>query len=223
MTKIGCVHRVPLFNNLACDERSEVQKLLYHKTFQKGEIIFSPDDPEQLSIVSAGAMKIYKLSKTGKEQLIRIVNEGEYDGENYLFGLSNNSLYGEAIKETKVCILYKSDFNKLINLYPQLSCKLLQLNAYKSLEVEKQLQLLAIDSIEDRLATYFSQLSLLSEVMTEETITIPVSLKELASYLATSPETISRKLRAFQEGGLINRKGKEIILFRSFWNKFDFL
>ena len=88
-----------------------------------------------------------------------IVNEGEYDGENYLFGLSNDSLYGEAIKETKVCILYKSDFNKLINLYPQLSCKLLQLNAYKSLEIEKQLQLLAIDSIEDRLATYISQLS----------------------------------------------------------------
>ena len=61
MTKIGCVHRVPLFNNLACDERSEVQELLYHKTFQKREIIFSPDDPEQLSIVSSGAMKIYKL------------------------------------------------------------------------------------------------------------------------------------------------------------------
>ena len=71
MTKIGCVHRVPLFNNLACDERSEVQELLYHKTFQKGEIIFSPADPEHLSIVSAGAMKMYKLSKTGKEQLIR--------------------------------------------------------------------------------------------------------------------------------------------------------
>lgn len=189
----------------------------------KREKLFFLDDPEQLSIISAGAMRIYKLSKTGKEQLIRVVNEGEYDGENYLFGLSNDSLYGEAIKETKVCILYKSDFNKLINLYPQLSCKLLQLNAYKSLEIENQLQLLAIDSIEDRLATYISQLSLPPEVMTEETITIPVSLKELASYLATSPETISRKLRAFQEERLINRNGKKIILFRSFWDKFDFL
>ena len=77
MTKIGCVHRVPLFNNLACDERSEVQELLYHKTFQKGEIIFSPDDPEQLSIVSAGAMKIYKLSKTGKEQLLSLIHISE--------------------------------------------------------------------------------------------------------------------------------------------------
>lgn len=58
MTKIGCVHRVPLFNNLSCDEQSKVQELLYHKTFKKGEIIFSPDDPEQLSIISAGAMRV---------------------------------------------------------------------------------------------------------------------------------------------------------------------
>jgi len=42
MTKIGCVHRVPLFNNLACDEQSKVQELLYHKTFKKGEIFFLP-------------------------------------------------------------------------------------------------------------------------------------------------------------------------------------
>lgn len=54
-------------------------------------------------------------------------------------------------------------------------------------------------------------------------MTIPFSLKELASYLATSPETMSRKLRAFQEEGLINRNGKKIILFRSFGDKFDFL
>ena len=200
MANIGCVHRVPLFSNLAKDEQSGVQNLLHHKTFQKGEIVFSPDSQEQLSIVSVGAMRIYKLSRTGKEQLIRIVREGEYDGENYLFGLTNETLYAEAIKETKVCILFKSDFNKLIELYPQLGCKLLQLNALKSLEVEKQLQLLAIDHIEDRLASYLSQLS-----------------------LATSPESISRKLKVFQEKGLINRKGKKIQLLKSFWEEFDFL
>ena len=209
MANIGCVHRVPLFSNLAKDEQSGVQNLLHHKTFQKGEIVFSPDSQEQLSIVSVGAMRIYKLSRTGKEQLIRIVREGEYDGE--------------AIKETKVCILFKSDFNKLIELYPQLGCKLLQLNALKSLEVEKQLQLLAIDHIEDRLASYLSQLSSLPTIIDNETVTVPVSMKELASYLATSPESISRKLKVFQEKGLINRKGKKIQLLKSFWEEFDFL
>ena len=51
MTKIGCVHRVPLFNNLACDEQSEVQELLYHKTFEKGEIIAKGSESQMLELL----------------------------------------------------------------------------------------------------------------------------------------------------------------------------
>ena len=98
MNKLGCLCKVPLFNPLTMNEKNNIQCLLHHKTCQKGELIFSPGDQEQLSIVASGAMRIYRISKTGKEQFIRIVKEGEYDGENYLFGLINDSLYGEAIK-----------------------------------------------------------------------------------------------------------------------------
>lgn len=88
--------------------------------------------------------------------------------------------------------------------YPQLSYRLLQLNACKTVAVEKQLQLLAFDRIEDRLALYLSQLSIAAKM--GELITLPISMRELANYLATSPETISRKLRDFQERQLITYK-----------------
>ncbi|EPE0985172.1 Crp/Fnr family transcriptional regulator [Listeria innocua] len=205
------------------NERNNIQCLLHHKTFHKGELIFSPGDQEQLSIISSGAMKIYRTSKTGKEQLIRIVKEGEYDGENYLFGLTNDSLYGEAVTKTEVCILYKTEFNKLIELYPQLSCRLLQLNAHKTVAVEKQLELLALDRIEDRLALYISRLSPLPTIIEDEIVILPLSMKELANYLATSPETISRKFKNFQERGLIIRNRKKMTLLNAFWSEFDFL
>ncbi|HAZ0650925.1 Crp/Fnr family transcriptional regulator [Enterococcus faecium] len=223
MNKLGCLCKVPLFNPLTMNEKNNIRCLLHHKTFQKGELIFSPGDQEQLSIVASGAMRIYRISKTGKEQFIRIVKEGEYDGENYLFGLINDSLYGEAIKETKVCILYKTEFNKLIELYPQLSCRLLQLNARKTVELERQLELLALDRIEDRLALYISRLSPLPTIIEDEIVTLPLSMKELANYLATSPETISRKFKNFQERKLIIRKGKKVTLLKTFWNEFNFL
>ncbi len=223
MNKSSCLYKVPLFNPLTMNERDNIQCLLHHKTFQKGELIFSPGDQEQLSIISSGAMKIYRISKTGKEQLIRIVKEGGYDGENYLFGLTNDSLYGEAITKTKVCILYKTEFNKLIELYPQLSCRLLQLNAHKTVAVEKQLELLALDRIEDRLALYISRLSTLPTIIEDEIVILPLSMKELANYLATSPETISRKFKNFQERGLIIRKGKKVTLLNAFWSEFHFL
>ncbi|EAG2936473.1 Crp/Fnr family transcriptional regulator, partial [Listeria monocytogenes] len=41
--------------------------------------------------------------------------------------------------------------------------------------------------------------------------------------LATSPETISRKFKNFQERKLIIRKGKKVTLLKTFWNEFNFL
>lgn len=48
-------------------------------------------------------------------------------------------------------------------------------------------------------------------------------MRELANYLATSPETISRKLRDFQERQLITRKGKQITLLEEFWFIFNYI
>ncbi|NLC45376.1 MAG: winged helix-turn-helix domain-containing protein, partial [Clostridiales bacterium] len=36
-------------------------------------------------------------------------------------------------------------------------------------------------------------------------VELPMSKKDLASYLGTTPETISRKLNEFEEAGLIKR------------------
>ncbi len=209
MNKLGCLCKVPLFNPLTMNEKNNIQCLLHHKTFQKGELIFSPGDQEQLSIVASGAMRIYRISKTGKEQFIRIVKEGEYDGENYLFGLINDSLYGEAIKETKVCILYKTEFNKLIELYPQLSCRLLQLNARKTVELERQLELLALDRIEDRLALYISRLSPLPTIIEDEIVTLPLSMKELANYLSLALKLFLVNLKTFKKENLLFGKEKK--------------
>lgn len=100
---------------------------------------------------------------------------------------------------------------------------MLQLNARKTVELERQLELLALDRIEDRLALYISRLSPLPTIIEDEIVTLPLSMKELANYLATSPETISRKLKNFQERKLIIRKGKKVTLLKTFWNEFNFL
>lgn len=76
MKNSGCLCTVPLFAPLSLDEKNEIKCLLHHQTFKKGEIIFSPSSEEQLLIISLGAMKIYRISRTGKEQLIRIVKKG---------------------------------------------------------------------------------------------------------------------------------------------------
>ena len=44
-----------------------------------------------------------------------------------------------------------------------------------------------------------------------DVITLPMSKKDLASYLGTTPETISRKLLEFEDAGLIKQLSNKSI------------
>lgn len=204
-----CVQLVPLFEKLAEQDLTRVEKIVEHKKIKKGEIIISPDKEPLLVIVAQGALKISQLSQSGKEQLLRIIEAGDYEGEGALLGVTNGQLYGQAMIDSTICFLRQSDFETLLTTYPSLSLQLLKLNAKKYLAAEHQAGFLALDDVEARLAHYFLNLSATSDSIYFE---IPMKLKELANYIGTSPETISRKIKVFEENKIISRQGRMIKL-----------
>ncbi|MBU3204542.1 Crp/Fnr family transcriptional regulator [Clostridium algidicarnis] len=204
-----CVSLVPLFNHLNIEDQKKINELVTHHLVEKGELVFSPYEEAQLIIVARGNMKVYQLSVTGKEQLLRVVEPGGYEGENQLFGADNNTLFGEALEQTEVCVLRQSDFQKLLLKYPQITLKLLEINAEKSLKLEQQTQFLVMEKVEERLATYLINLS---KVKKENCVVLPMKMKELAAFLGTTPETLSRKFKLLEKEGLIKRDKKTIIV-----------
>lgn len=204
-----CVTLVPLFNHLDKEDQARINQLLHHQVFQKGEQITTPTDEAQLVIVASGNLKVYQLSAAGREQLLRVVEPGGYEGENLLFGASNDNLFSEALQETEVCILKQADFKQLLIDYPKLSLKLLEINAKKMTKVEQQSQFLTMEKIEERLAVYLLDLSIAEN---SDEVTIPMKMKELAAFLGTTPETLSRKMKLLEKRQLILRKGYQIKL-----------
>ncbi|MFS9297649.1 Crp/Fnr family transcriptional regulator [Streptococcus oralis] len=204
-----CFYTVPLFSSLSRDELQGIQSMFHHKKFKKGELIFSPFDEETLIIVNRGQFKVYRLTNDGTEQCIRIVGKGNYEGENYLFEENNQDLYGEALVSTEVCVIYKKDFQYLLQSFPHFSWQLLRLNARKAIQTEEQVTLLAFEKIEQRLACYLIHLTGKSN-NPKLTFTLPISEKELASYLGTRPETISRKFKIFEEHHYIRKVRRTI-------------
>lgn len=130
---------------------------------------------------------------------------GGYEGENAIFGVENSNLFGEALQNTEVCLLKQSDFQALLTDYPQLSLKLLTINAQKNAKVEEQTQFLTMEKIEERLATYLLDLAKAEE---SSQVKIPMKMKELAAFLGTTPETLSRKLKSLERAQLIKEKNK---------------
>lgn len=214
------IHRVPLFNDLSNEGKEYLKSLLHHKTFNKGDLIFSPNSQDELIIVVLGQLKVYKLNKDGKEHIIRIIGAGDYGGENYLFDLENTSVYGIALTKTEVYFLYKADFHKLLKIDHQVRQNLLNLNAKKSVELERQAQLLFFYRVDTKLVAYLEDLYNDTYNEEENPITLPMSLKDLASYLGTSAESLSRCFKDFETKGWIERHHRKIIIKPAFWEEF---
>lgn len=209
MGKHSCLTLVPLFNHLDGQDMEKIDLLTKQRLYKKGEQIFKPYSQQQLTIVAKGSMKVYQLSSSGREQLLRIVEPGEYEGEMTLFGTANDSLFGEALQETVVCTLTHQDFRRLLLAYPQISLKLLETNAEKLSSAQHQAQFLVMETIEARLAVYLLKLAKANDSLSFE---LPMKMKELAGFLGTTPETLSRKFRRLKDKGMIRRKRQKVTL-----------
>lgn len=204
-----CVTLVPLFNHLNDQEQAQIDQLVQHRQLNKGEVIISPTNEAQLVIVARGNLKVYQLSATGREQLLRVTEPGGYEGESQLFGAVNENLFAEALQKTEVCLLKQSDFQQLLLQYPKLSLKLLEINAEKMRNVEQQTKFLLMEKVEERLAKYLLDLQKAAD---SPNVVIPMRMKELATYLGTTPETLSRKFKLLELENLIQRKNSQVTI-----------
>ncbi len=126
-----------------------------------------------------------------------------------MFGLPNDRMFGEAVTPTTICSLKKAAFNQVLLSMPQLAIKLFEQSAQKMVQVEKQIQFLALDRVDERIASYL--LDLMARTHSEQ-LTLPLKMKELAQYLGTTPETLSRRLKLFEQQGYLSRRGKQVII-----------
>jgi CRP/FNR family transcriptional regulator len=204
-----CVSLVPIFNHLESEQMDEIAATAQSISYNRGEVIYrAGDQADTLHIVSKGKIKIYRLSESGKEQLVRILAPGDFTGELSLFKKDFHESFAEAMEETNVCMIKQSDLQELLLKYPSISLKILTEFSNRLELSEKQTTRFATEKVETRLAHFLAEC--LSDDHSNE-LTLPMSKKDLASYLGTSPETISRKLSDFEIQGYIKQKANKKI------------
>lgn len=206
-----CVSLVPIFNHLEEEQMIEIMKMARSTSYKKGEIIYyAGEESDSLYIVGRGKIRIYRLSESGKEQLVRILSPGDFTGELALFNQSIHDSYAEAMEKTNVCTIKGTDIQKILLKYPSIALKILGEFSRRLEKSEKQTTLFATEKVERRIAIFLSEYIDNNEGESME-VTLPMSKKDLASYLGTTPETISRKLRSLEDEGYIKQKsGRKI-------------
>lgn len=198
-----CIELVPIFQSLTVEEMWEIAQITREITVEKGQQIYAMGDKvDSLFVIHVGLVKIYRLSSSGKEQVIRVLRPGDFMGELSLFSHSTMGDYAETLETSTMCVIEGAKLTTLMGKYPTIAFKILEELSQRLEKTEQLLQDITHTSVEKRLAQTLLDLS-----AGTNQIELEMSKRDLASQIGMTQETLSRRLSALQEGGFIEQSG----------------
>ncbi|WP_312643264.1 Crp/Fnr family transcriptional regulator [Hydrogenoanaerobacterium sp.] len=199
----SCIESVPIFSSLSQDEMLEIAHITEAVSYKKGDMVYTPGNiGGKLYVLHTGQVKISRLSASGKEQVIRVLGPGDFMGELSLFSSLPLTDNAEVLKATTMCVIKGERLKELMVKYPFIAFKVMDELSKRLEKVENLIEIISLNSVEQRLAQALLELS-----EGKDEILLTITKGDLASQMGMSQETLSRKLTAFQEEGLIELKG----------------
>lgn len=201
-----CVALVPIFAQLSPAERHEIAQQARQKTYGRNEQLYGAgEENPTLMIVHQGRVKIYRLAESGREQLIRILAPGDFIGETFFISAAETDHFAVTLENAQICVLHRDDIRGFLLRYSTIAYKMLETISDRLERTERMVSSLTGEDVEHRIASYLLELA---DLAGSNSLELPISKKDLASYLGTTPETVSRRLAVFQENGWISQSSK---------------
>lgn len=196
--------------NEALCKLSESKKTIAHK---KGQILFlEGTQPMGLFCVSNGHVKVYKTDDSGREQIIKLVKEGDFLGYRALLSGDTYNSSAAIVDEATVCFIPKSSFTELVANDQDFQNKLMKAVCNDLGIMEQKMADMANKNIRQRLATTLlmlkSSYGIEGEGFTD--IDIALSREDIAKIVGTATESVIRMLADFKKEKLISFNGKKI-------------
>jgi CRP/FNR family transcriptional regulator, anaerobic regulatory protein len=206
----GCAIRARSICRMASGKvLEELSQLSHTRTFSAGETIQQEGEP--ISIVGnviSGMLRILKTMADGRQQIVG------FHGPADMFGrvFSSNSYFAiEAATDVTLCCFDRKQAESLLNRHGELERGLL-LATLDELDVARDWMIpLGCQSVAERVASFFL---IIEHRMARERkgtlsaqavahITVPISRRDLAAFLGTTVETISRTVQAMARNRVI--------------------
>lgn len=210
-----CAKRIPIFTNLDQEEINRVISLIVRRRYAKGELIIMQGERlEGLIIISQGQVKVFRNSNEGREHILYFFSEGDFFGEKNLIRNQAATYSVEALEDTSICMIRKSDFQKLLENYPSISIKILEELCSRMDRLESIIENMGAKNVEERVSSVLLEFA---EKHGKEhpkgiMVELPLSREGIANYIGLARETVSRKLKVLQDEGVIEMVGNKKVI-----------
>lgn len=117
------LRQVPMFADLDRRELAEVEKILYHRSYDAGEVIFRQGEPGVgMYVIEHGRVEILHAPT---ERVLAELHDGDFFGEIALLNETPRSARATALEPTTLYGLFQPELYDLVERLPRLGVKLL--------------------------------------------------------------------------------------------------
>jgi len=202
---------IQMWQGLSQDQLDALAKIAIAKIYRKGEVIFEDgDEGRGFFVVKSGRVKVYKLSADGKEQILHFFGDGEHFAEVPVFDGQCFPASAAAVEKSELLFFPRSDFLSLLQQHPTLAIAMLAVSARHLRRMAQIIENLSFKEVPGRLAVYLLYLS--DRNNTGEEVVLDMTKAQLAAFLGTIPETLSRVFAKMSQDGLISIEHSRIKL-----------
>jgi len=207
--KMRYLSELTVFRDLSPREMEDLNRITTMSTVPKGRVFYRPEEPgEVLFILKEGRVQLYRISPEGKKLVITTLGPHTLFGEMALLGTKMHNTFAEAIEDCLICVMSRTDLERLILNKPQVALRILEITGKRLREAEERLENMAFKGIPARLA---SLLLRLAEEQGSETIS-GLTHQDLAESVGTYRETATQVLNDLKTEGLIEIGRKRIAI-----------
>ena len=195
----------------------ELSDIMTHRHFSAGDEILHQEETSQLfAVIVSGVVKLTRMLPDGREQIVGLLTATDTLGE-VNASVSHNS--AECVTEVELCCFKRTQFETVLREHSELGQYLL-LKSRQDLEKAQQLMTLlgrlgAIEKVsafilwlwrEEQIHCLHKQ-----EPDGNPTINLLLTRAEIADFLGTTIETVSRNISKLRSMGLIKLTDMKII------------
>lgn len=206
------LEKVEIFEGLTQQELEALSASSVVRSYPKNTVIINESDhADSLYIIESGKVKVYCSDKNGKEFIMNTLTAGDYFGELALLDDDKRSASVRTMEKSSFCIIYKEDFNKVLEQQPNIAKTLIRNLTRRVRKLTQDVKALALQDVYGRVTNVLTSLA---EPRDEESSIIPDKLtqQDIADRVGASREMVARILKDLTIGEYITFEGRNIVI-----------
>lgn len=213
--RVQALKKVPLLADLSDRDLEFLASAALPRRCSAGELLFNEGDPcEGLFVVESGTVRVFKMSASGREQVLTVQGPGQSIAELPVFDGGNYPASAAANSDATLLLIQKRDFQSLCLTHPEVGLKVLKAVSLRLRGLVAMVEELSFSTVHHRLAAMLLREARDKGRRTSRGVefNLEANNHQLASRIGTVRELVSRNLSRLQATGVIRMDGRTIIV-----------